>query len=128
MEIQDTKDVINFELPRLLVGLAHALETPLRVSETKLTFEFGPELETVLRGNCQRLGETLTNLVKGAIAHPDYGDILMAVHSEPLGFDRVLLRFEITPVNQEGPTFRFYAGLPRAVTHEHLSRKSEIRA
>lgn len=128
MEIQETKDVVDFEISRMLVGLSHSLERPLAASKSSLTFEFGPDLETLLRGNCQRLGETLKNLVKGAISHPDYGNILMVINTEPLSLDRVLLKFEIMPLHRQGPTFRFYAGLPRAAVGKNTSIPREVRA
>lgn len=128
MTNQETTDVVDFEISRMLVGLSHSLERPLAASKSSLIFEFGPEIETILRGNCQRLGETLKNLVKGAIAYPDYGNVLMVIHTEQLGTDRVLLKFEIRSFHRHGPTFRFYAGLPRAMTQEGLRPSPDVRA
>lgn len=128
MHAPKTENVVDFELPRFLLGLAHVVERPLAAANARLVFEFGPELEVRLRGNCQRLGETLKNLILGALGHPDYGDILMVIHTEALGQGRTLLQFEIRSVRYQGPTFRFYAGLPLAARRVPHRIPMEIRA
>lgn len=122
MKIPETKEsaadaclpeIVDFNVHSLFAGLAFALKPELDLRQVELRFDCESGFDSDLRGNCQRLGETLANLVKGTFHFKEYGNILFSMRSETLSRDQVLLQFEISPETGVGPRFRFYAGLPK---------------
>jgi CheY-like chemotaxis protein/anti-sigma regulatory factor (Ser/Thr protein kinase) len=61
-----------------------------------LLFEVSPEVPEIMRGDCNRLRQVVTNLVANAIKFTDRGEVQLSVRTEMVVGDERVLRFTVS--------------------------------
>src|SRR4051794_27958301 len=89
-------DVADFDLRAVCKGTMALFKLKVREKKIDLRLEIAPEVETMVRGDAQRLRQVLLNLVGNAVKFTERGEVVLHVTLEQATEAQMQLRFAVS--------------------------------
>ena len=89
-------DSSDFVLHECVLSVVESLSVHACSKDLELIFDIDPDVDKIVRGDPERLGQVLTNLLNNAIKFTHAGRVHLHVGLGSRGDDRIVLHFEVS--------------------------------